>query len=141
VFKSQFGMWGGFLVRAICLVKCLHSAFLNHIKLFQDPVEDHVVFNMWFGSRVIMFCLVKCLYSALLKSYYPFPGLCCVQVTVCSVLQTHGYDGPPRQVAPFCLLKSYYPSSGPLCLSLSLAMWSGSLVMTICLVRCLHSAF
>jgi hypothetical protein len=75
----------------------------------------------------------------LLKSYYTFLGPCCVQ----SQFGMSGDDHLSSIVSLFCLLKSYYPSSGLCCVQVKsqFGIWGGSLVMTACLVKCLHSAF
>ncbi len=107
-------MWGGSLVITICLIKCLHSAFLNHITLLQDPVVFKSQFGMWGGSLFMTTCQVKCPHSAFLN-HYTFLGSCCVQVPVWYVGRIPGDDYLPSQVSPFCLLKSYYTFLGSCC--------------------------
>jgi hypothetical protein len=67
VFTLQFVMLAGSLVMNICLVTCLHSAFLNHIVLLQDCVVFKSQFGMWGTSLVMTICIVKCLCSAFLN--------------------------------------------------------------------------
>ncbi len=123
----------------ICLVKCLHSTFCNHITLLQDRVVFKSQFGMWVGSLVMTISSGACCVQDpwyvgripgddhlpspvspfhLLISYYTFLGPCCVQVPVWYVGRIPGDDHLPNQVSPFCLLRLLTPGTKSSCYSL-----------------------